>query len=348
MEDIRILKKYIRYLKNVKEVEKCIIDNTCKKKTGSKAKKILICDDKVIKEPLSKRYKERVEYVNKKSIKIDSITMDFLVQTINKEIIRKNILGSRKIEHYNNLCKSDDSNFIKFVSTKAGYKRYPTLEDFILEYDGDNKVDIIKKCLLEVFKTLDVMYDVMQFHYCDPKCNQLFLFDNGTNIPDCMLADLDKCTFTLNINQVPYRIFLTTDYQDYTLKDICLYTLDKLKLLYTIIKMRFENKPRANNLLEKLMFISSACLLLKNYKEAKTLRDYMLKSLGFKNDFEKIISLNQSKCKIYDNKEIKNLYTPAYIIKKMNNEYVKLKSRVNLNYKNADKKFDLSIDMKHL
>jgi hypothetical protein len=341
MEDIRILKRYIRYLKNV-NIEKCVIDNTCKKKTGSKAKKILICDDKVIKGPLSsKRYKERVEYVNKRAIKIDSITMDFLLQTINKEIIRKNILGSRKIEHYNDLCKMDDSNILKFISKRADYKRYPTLEDFILEYDGDNKVDIIKKCLLEVFKTLDVMYDVMQFHYCDPKCNQLFLFDNGTNIPDCMLADLDKCTFTLNINQTPYRIFLTTDYQDYTLKDMCLYTLDKLKLLYTIIKMRFENKPRSNNLLEKLMFISSACLLLKNYEEAKTLRDYMLKSLGFKNDFEKIISLNQSKCKIYDNKEIKNLYTPAYIIKKMNNEYVKLKSRVNLKYK--DEKCILSV-----
>ena len=341
MEDIRILKRYIRYLKNI-NIEKCIIDKTCKKKTGSKAKEILICDDKVIKGPLSsKSYKERIEYVNKSSIKIDNITMDLLMQTINKEIVRKKILGSRKIEYYNNLCKSDDSKFIKFVSSRTDYKRYPTLEDFILEYDGDNKVDIIKKCLLEVFKTLDVMYEVMQFHHCDPKCSQLFLFDNGTSVPDCMLADLDKSTFTLNINHMPYRIFLTTDYQDYTLKDICLYSLDKLKLLYTIIKMRFENKPRANNLLEKLIFTSSACLLLKNYKEAKTLRDYILKSLGFKNDFEKIISLDQSKCKIYDNKEIKELSTPAYIIKKMNNEYVKLKSSVNLNYK--DEKYVLSV-----
>jgi len=47
-------------------VEKCVIDNTCKKKTGSRAKEILICDDKVIKGPLdSKHYKERIEYVNK-------------------------------------------------------------------------------------------------------------------------------------------------------------------------------------------------------------------------------------------------------------------------------------------
>jgi hypothetical protein len=341
MEDIRILKKYLKNL----NIEKCVIDKTCKKKTGSKAKEILICDDKVIKGPLSsKSYKERIEYVNKSSIKIDNITMDLLMQTINKEIVRKKILGSRKIEYYNNLCKSD-SHTIKFVSSKANYKRYPTLEDFILDYKGDDKVVIVKKCLLEAFKTLDVMYDVMQFHYCDPKCNQLFLFDNGTSVPDCMLADLDKSTFTLNINHMPYRIFLTTDYQDYTLKDICLYSLDKLKLLYTIVKMRFENKPRANNLLEKLIFTSSACLLLKNYKEAKTLRDYMLKSLGFKNDFEKIISLDQSKCKIYDNKEIKELSTPAYIIKKMNNEYVKLKSSVNLNYN--DKKCVLSIDMKN-
>ena len=344
MEDIRILKRYIRYLKNV-NIEKCVIDNTCKKKTGSKAKEILICDDKVIKGPLNgKRHTERIEYVNKRTIKIDYIIMDLLVQTINKELIKKKILGSRKIEYYNNLCKSDNDT-IKFISTKANYKRYPTLEDFILDYKGDHKVVIVKKCLLEAFKTLDVMFDVMQFHHCDPKCNQLFLFDNGTSIPDCMLADLDKSTFTLNINNIPYRIRLTKDYEKYTIKGICFSVLEKVDLLYQSIKMRFENKPRSNNLIEKLMFIASACLLLKNYKEAKILRDFMLKSLGFKNDFNKIILLNRNKCKVYSDDELKKFYSSAYIVKKMNNEYVKLKSIVNLNYK--DEKCVLSIDMKN-
>ena len=56
-----------------------------------------------------------------------------------------------QMQNYNNLCKSDDTNFIKFVSSRANYKKYPTLEDFILDYDGDDKVNIVKKCLLEVF-----------------------------------------------------------------------------------------------------------------------------------------------------------------------------------------------------
>jgi hypothetical protein len=317
--DIDTLKKYIKKLKPTKSCN----TTTCKKREGSKAQTILICDTKIIKGALNNKYEPRIEYA-KKSIKLDSITMNLLIQSITKKFVEEGIIDDHRVEHYSNLCQTNGK--IKLESAKANYKGFPTLEDFILKYHGVDKLEIIESCLLQSFEILDKLHKDIQFHHCDPKCAQLFLFkpETNTNIPVCMLADLDKVTFTLKINNHLYHIHLTKDTKKNSIKGIGLSFLQKIGLLDPIVEMRFEDKPRKNNLLEKIIFVASACLLLKNYDEAIRLRDIILKKLIVNNNnfnFNTIIELNKDSYNSYNNTKRKSLSTPISIVKIKNADY---------------------------
>ena len=208
-------------------------------------------------------------------------------------------LNNRLIEHYNNLCMGEGK--IKLVSKKANYPHFPTLEDYILYSNEEVKKQFIIDCLTKMFIILDKLYDDIQFHHCDPKCAQLFLFhDEGSNYPVCMLGDLDKVTFTLNINNKAYRIRIIKDKKNNTFRSFILSVASKMNYLNKITDMRFQKKPINSNLLEKITFISSACILLNNLTKSKELRDIMLdivlkkykKSGHSKLDYDKIIRLD--------------------------------------------------------
>jgi hypothetical protein len=217
---------------------------------------------------------------------------------------------------------------------------------------------MIVHCLVQAFETLDILYDKIQFHHCDPKCAQLFLFnskctsntniDENSNIcisksnnnneskkyPTCMLGDLDKVTFTLNINGTPYRIRTTKDFNKYTVKGITL-SLGKItNFMNKITKMRFDSLPKSNNLYEKCIFIASACLLLDNFDDAIKLRNIMLKKIFNNvnnNDYNNII-LNRNKYQKI-NKNKRKSVVPATAIVKYNSfkNSVLLKSDIDLN-----------------
>jgi hypothetical protein len=157
----------------------------------------------------------------------------------------------------------------------------------------------IIKCLEQAFKTLDLLYNDIQFHHCDPKCSQLFLFKNKNSTePICMLADLDKVTFTLNINDKPYHIRLTKDIEKGSFIGTSISIIEQIKILNKITEMRYEREPIKSNLLEKITFISSACILLNDINKSKDLRDYMLEKILKKYtdnpniDYNKIIKLD--------------------------------------------------------
>ena len=280
------------------------IENT-KNKPCSKAQNIKTCKNTIIKGPKNTTTKRRIERVNKKSIKLDNITMNLLIQTIIKKYIDNGSMDIRDVEHYNKLCKNNET--IKLISAKANYDpKIKTLQDYIINNrnTGNIKIDFIKDCLEQAFIQLDKLYEDFQFHHCDPKCAQLFLFKNLGNLGNlkkvkCMLADLDKVTFTININNNLYRIRLTKDSQKNTFRGTFLSVIDKRGLLNKITEMRFKSLPQSSNLLEKIIFISSACILLNNKNNAITLRDSMLKYIFYKYnidynnlDFNKIIKLN--------------------------------------------------------
>ncbi len=319
-KNINSIKKFIQKLNsNTKSNCTCNINN--KNKPSSKAQNIKKCGNTIIKGPKNTKNR-RIEKVDNKSIKLDNITMNLLIQTIINKYIKKGIMNIRNVEHYNKLCK--ENNIIKLISAKANYDpEIKTLQDYIIKYRNTENINInfIEDCLKQSFVQLDKLYEDIQFHHCDPKCAQLFLFKSSNNSGKvkCMLADLDKVTFTININNNSYRIRLTKDSEKNTFKGIFLSVIDKAYLLNKITKMRFKSLPQNSNLLEKIIFISSACILLNNKDQAIKLRDLMLNDIfqkyGINNnklEFDKIIKLNDYyKYHIINRNNNRSLSTPV-------------------------------------
>jgi hypothetical protein len=298
--NINTLKEYIKNIKKNASNCKCNAKNI-QKKRSSKAQAVDFCGDTVIKSSLSDKAEEIIKRKNNSTIKIDSVTINLLIQTMIKVYIKNMKLNNRVIEHYNNLCKGEGK--VKLVSKKANYPEFPTLEDYILYSKDEKEVKkkFIIKCLTSMFVILDKLYDDIQFHHCDPKCAQLFLFsDKDSKDPICMLADLDKVTFTLNINNNPYRIRITKDTRKNTFRGVALTVASKINFLNKITDMRFQSKPINSNLLEKITFISSACILLNSPNKSEELRDIMLdkvlkkymKDVKQKLDYNQIIRLD--------------------------------------------------------
>ena len=315
IRNITNLKKFINNLKNNASSNCPCSSQNIKDKPKSKAQLVQICGNKVIKSSQNKIKSIRIEKKNNHSIKIDNITLNLLIQSITKKYVNtnnKNLkINPLRIEHYNNLCK--ESNKIKLISKKASYngiikqinKTFPTLEDYILKSNDDinDKIEVIKYSLTQSFEILDKLFNEIQFHHCDPKCAQLFLFNKPNNpnskLPICMLADLDKVTFTIKINKNLYRILLTKDKEINTIRGKVISAAEKIKFLNKLTAMRYESIARKSNLLEKITFISSACILLNNSLKSKQLRDDMLKQILPKYnkninklDFNRIINLD--------------------------------------------------------
>lgn len=320
-KNINYIKKFMKKLNsNTTNGCTCNIENI-KNKPSSKAQNIKKCKNTIIKGPKNTRNR-RIEKVDNKSIKLDNITMNLLIQTIINKYIDKKFMNKRDVEHYNKLCKNNET--IKLISEKANYDpKIKTLQDYIIKNRNTQNIKIffIENCLKQSFLQLDKLYTDIQFHHCDPKCSQLFLFKKSNNLDEvkCMLADLDKVTFTININNNPYRIRLTKDSQKNTFKGRFLSIIDKAGLLNKITEMRFKSLPQNSNLLEKIIFISSACILLNNKDKAIELRDLMLNDIFQKYgitynnlEFDKIIKLNDYyKHHIINRNNNRSLSTPV-------------------------------------
>jgi hypothetical protein len=110
-----------------------------------------------------------------------------------------------------------------------------------------------------------------------------------------MLADLDKVTFTININKKLYRIRVTKDIKKNTFKGMIISFANKISYTNKVTSMRYEKYPINSNLLEKITFISSACILLNNKDGSIELRNKMLKYV-----FEKY-GINNMDDNIYNN-----------------------------------------------
>jgi hypothetical protein len=88
---------------------------------------------------------------------------------------------------------------------------YITLDGYLKELKdfsdkGQSKVPIIQhKIIKPIFQKLDNLFKNIQFHHVDPKAHQIFLDGECDNIRP-ILGDLDKVTFTLNIEGTPYRM----------------------------------------------------------------------------------------------------------------------------------------------
>jgi hypothetical protein len=349
-KNIQTFKKYIHSLKNTKKKCHCKGKNESIK-IHSKAQSIELCKNTVIKGPL-KKTNSIIEKINNETMKIDSMTMNLLIQSITKKYIQHKMLKEYNIEHYNDLCYNKN---IKLISKRATFQ-YPTLEDYILKSPDkmDTKIKVIINSFKSIFKVMDKLHDDIQFHHCDPKCAQLLLFktkNKNQKYPQCMLGDLDKVILTLKINNKPYHIRLSRDNEKNTLKVKFLKVLDTFKLLNKITSLRFLSYSKKSNLFDKIVFISSACNLLNNLEHAEKLSHFMLNEISKKYNIKlnheqcnDIINLNKYYSKTFFKKNNKTFragvgnvqlkYLKKYFPKELFDIQTNLKSIININSKN--------------
>ena len=193
--------------------------------------------------------------------------MNLLIQSVIKTLP---ITLQNRIEHYNTICLLDNKYLLK--SDRHGYSEkkltFNSLQDYLLKSD-DIDIDKVCKWLEQIADILNILYDKLQFHHADCKAAQIFLSKDGNAI----LGDLDKVTFTLNINKKAYRIRLS----HLPYRGIIPYIVsetrlpENLNLITENEVLRFENKPRKTPYLEIASFISSAAILSKTQANAETI-----------------------------------------------------------------------------
>jgi hypothetical protein len=155
---------------------------------------------------------------------------------------------------------------------------YITLDSYLKELKdfsdkGESKLPIIQdKIIKPIFQKLDNLFKNIQFHHVDPKAHQIFLEGECDNLRP-ILGDLDKVTFTLNIEGTPYRM-RTKRSRDFIKSNVNALA-EKGGYLNKITAMRYECFPEKNNNIEKLGFLASICVLAPN-EIAEKIREFGL------------------------------------------------------------------------
>ena len=271
---MKTLKNFHNYIINLKNPDKKCPRKTMKKcfQPSSKSDQIIqICDTYVYKTP--KKESKNDFYYGKQYIQMDPNTINLLTQNIFFHLKKYNYLKkNERVEHYESICKMDQHYSLQ--SLKMKWKQYVSLEEYILN-SKEIKIYYIEKWLKQVFQVLDKLYELIQFHHCDPKVSQILLDKNGNAI----LADLDKVTYTIKVNNEPKRIFIESQVYKKLFKHI--------KIKNESLSMRWEKYPRKNNDYEKACFISSVIMLCEDENTISKL--YILSEKLLKNNIYYIL-----------------------------------------------------------
>ena len=280
---------FLQYLQDLKTpTNPCNIGTKCKTPQSKSAQKISVCDNAVFKGPKLGFSPSVNVNTNENYIQVDPHTMNLLVQTAVRS------LKNKTIEQYNEICSASDYSYalkgdsynlpLVLQCTRDGVeacqanktnvnsvedyiKNVNSVEDYIkmmnVELDtlkknnsadfNEKKIEMVNQIIgwiKSIVESLDFLFEKIQFHHCDPKAAQLFL--NGD---DVIVGDLDKVTFSLNIEnegrKSRYRICLGG-----RLERAAAAAKGSIPE-----KMRYETKPRATNNFEKAAFIASILLL---------------------------------------------------------------------------------------
>lgn len=238
--------------------------NTCTIPNSKSDQIIRVCENSVFKGP-KPGYKHNIK-VYDNFIRVDPHTMNLLVQYAIKEQ-----LPTAPIEHFNNICPMEGYSYaLEGKAYKLDMSQNSTgsnsvahsVEDYIKMINNNvmtidsNEPDMTTQYAKQIIdwiesicKSLDILFEQLQFHHCDPKAAQLFLDGN-----EVIVGDLDKVTFTLKIDDKYYRMCLGS-----TLNRTAAYVQGSIPE-----KMRYETYPRQTNTFEKASFVASILLLLDN------------------------------------------------------------------------------------
>ena len=328
--NIEKLRKLNQYLSNLRSKTSCNIseEESCTTfSSGASGQIVKKCGESIYKGPNKNLISNIETSQNGYSYLLDPNTMNILVQSVIKYLIENKLIYD--VEHYEMICsgnidkgitvpyylkgksyeycfkedvESDDSDGESVITTLTddeeelrggtGKKCYNSLESYLIE-NKEIDVRLVADLLQHIFDILDKLFNEIQFHHCDPKAAQIFLSTNEENEVVPILGDLDKVTFSLGIENIPFRMRLGTS---------SLYSLGAHRPEFTNYStaMRYQNYALENNTYEKLAFLYSSCLLCNNIKDAKELKKIVLE----KNPtFEKDFTLKEITENIWEEKE---------------------------------------------
>ena len=301
VQKLQILKQYV---KNLQTETSCKIPETsCKTfSSGASGQIVKKCGNSIYKGPNENLILNIETSRNGYSYLLDPNTMNILVQSVIKYLIEMRLINN--VEHYEEICSGNIDNGITVpyylkgksyeycpkedvdidnsdtesvdtymtdpeeLSGGTGKKCYNSLESYLVENEKIN-VKWVADWLQQIFNILDQLFDLIQFHHCDPKAAQIFLNTNERNEVVAILGDLDKVTFSLGVGNKAFRMRLGTS---------TLYSIAAHRPEFTNFStaMRYQDYAIENNTYEKLAFLYSSCLLCNNLEQAKELKKIVL------------------------------------------------------------------------
>lgn len=341
IQKLQILKQYV---KNLQTETSCKIPETsCKTfSSGASGQIVKKCGNSIYKGPNENLILNIETSRNGYSYLLDPNIMNILVQSVIKYLIEMRLINN--VEHYEEICSGNIDNGITVpyylkgksyeycpkedvdidnsdtesvdtymtdpeeLSGGTGKKCYNSLESYLVENEKIN-VKWVADWLQQIFNILDQLFDLIQFHHCDPKAAQIFLNTNERNEVVAILGDLDKVTFSLGVGNKAFRMRLGTS---------TLYSIAAHRPEFTNFStaMRYQDSAIETNTYEKLAFLYSSCLLCNNLEQAKELKKIVLeKNPRFTDHFSVAEITDQiwRKKEIPPIKGIKNRMTSLFI-----------------------------------
>jgi len=206
---VKPLKEYLIHLS--KPVEGLVKDTKCITPKSKGGQKISICEQYVYKTPPSTEAEITSEGDN--IIRVDPYTMNLLIQSVVQTFPELN----GKVETYVGLDGTGLRRRLvgeKYLFSIGGKKCF-SIEDYINFYNEtsiisnpgfiDSFILQLTTWILSIVETLDILWDKIKFHHCDPKAAQLFITGNPES-NSVIVGDLDRVTFSMNINRKLVRI----------------------------------------------------------------------------------------------------------------------------------------------
>ena len=205
-----------------------IKDTKCNTPQSKGGQKISICGKYVYKTPPSTNPEITSEGEN--VIRVDPYTMNLLIQSVVQTFpelhgivetyvgldgtgLRRRLIGEKYSLKYDGKNCFSVEDYIK------------TYNDFRIRIEQDDHPELnsfieqLTTWIESIVKTLDKLWDKIQFHHCDPKAAQLFItetqeekLDPNTNLPivskskNVIVGDLDRVTFSMYINGTLVRV----------------------------------------------------------------------------------------------------------------------------------------------
>ena len=301
IQKLHILNQYVKNLQT-KTTDCNIPETSCKTfSSGASGQIVKKCGDSIYKGPNQNLILNIETSRNGYSYLLDPNTMNLLVQSVIKYLIEMRLINN--VEHYEQICSgnidngitvpyylkgksyeycpeedvnTDDSDADSVATDMTDQelrggtvkKCFNSLESYLVENEIIN-VEWVADWLQQIFDILDQLFDLIQFHHCDPKAAQIFLNTNERNEVVAILGDLDKVTFSLGVGNKAFRMRLGTS---------TLYSIAAHRPEFTNFStaMRYQDSALETNIYEKLAFLYSSCLLCNNLEQAKELKKIVL------------------------------------------------------------------------